>query len=42
MSGRGNESWSKNLAFDDLNPSSFSKREGYKEFLDSTIGDQRL
>jgi hypothetical protein len=28
------EGISKNLDLDDLNPSPFSKREGYKEFLE--------
>jgi hypothetical protein len=28
---------SKNLAFDNLNPSPFSKREGYMEFLEMSI-----
>ena len=28
---------SKNLAFDGLNPSPFSKREGYKEFLEMPL-----
>ena len=33
---------SKNLAFYGLNPSPFSGREGYKEFLDPTITDKAL
>jgi hypothetical protein len=28
---------SKNLAFDRLNPSPFSRREGYKEFLEMPL-----